>query len=224
VVQRYQPDWLSLQEVADLVAPDDPSARRDICSALADRKLEVRALVEECVSFGVHDPISGGYWVGHRSIFVPRKLIPYDINWKISCPRWQWSVVADVSADPWHPRAIARLELRRTDVEKVFGVTSSCAKAPKMKPGDRTKPGPKPEAFARTRDKMLAALNGGLSVKKLSEMRQKVLAADFGASRETAVKARKAAIDSYSARVRSNSDNSDNSGNSDKAPKTGASR
>jgi hypothetical protein len=203
--RRYQP-WLALQEAADLI-PSVPQA--DICRALVDGQIKFRALID------YRDPVYGDRWVGHDistgtsliGVRVPSLLNPEGLDWAASRPREAWEVGVNVSnseetwrLDGYCPRTIVRLELLRSDVEKLFGLVEQPAPEPgsqQRQPAQPSGPAPgrPPEETDRVTKKMLNALrSGATSAKALRATKAHTLALDYDTSLYVARKARKAAL------------------------------
>ena len=127
---RYPPNWLSLLEARELLIASGLSSREaeiDITRALREGKIQFKRAIER-VTFRGHvvDPE-----VMRRMIFedgnrfhlgVPADLATEDLDWDSSRPRRPWPLGEGYFAH------IARLELLRRDLEKVFSLVE--AKAP----------------------------------------------------------------------------------------------
>jgi hypothetical protein len=204
VVQRSQPDLLSLKEAADLGAPDNLTVRALLCYALADRIIGVEALIAQRLDFGVYDPISNSTSIGLGNISIPLGLRHESLDWEDSRPLAPWSVgpaqnQPDMSMDSWEPRPIVQLRLRRADVEAVLGVAAQPAiePTPVGQPDQPSGPGAgrPPEETNRVRDRMLADLrSGAISIEDLRTVKADSLAHDYGTTRYIIRKARNLAL------------------------------
>lgn len=124
----YTPDWESLAhalERAMATGITEDQAKRDLCLAVADKKIEVR------VTIAASDHSAGGevFWDGN--IRVPPHLNPDDFDWKSSRPRRPWSIGPRLGQhyswiSGWKSRPIDLIELSTGEVQSIF---SSSAKA-----------------------------------------------------------------------------------------------
>jgi hypothetical protein len=128
---RYTPDWEPLADALTRVIAtglNEDEAKTDICSAMADRKVNVQVRVAENER-GLPRKFFEGFRVG-----VPRDLKPGDLDWAHSRPHGQWRigpVGPDSYSDPywtWKTRRIDRVELATADVLWIFGSPKSTVK------------------------------------------------------------------------------------------------
>jgi hypothetical protein len=118
----YIPDWEPLAKAFRRVVDSgsvEQQARIDICHAIADRKIAVRALVADSAPDVAGRTLSGG------NLSVPVRLAPDDLDWVHSRPLKPWSagpaLVEHYEALwSWAPRPIALLELSTADVIDVL--------------------------------------------------------------------------------------------------------
>jgi hypothetical protein len=149
---RYVPDLLSLSEARELLVASgqrSPSeAEANITRALRERKIWFRRTIER-VTFRGHTVHPESF---RRKTFedgnrfrrrVPADLAPEDLDWENSRPRKPWSLGEGYFAH------IARLELWRKDLDRVFGLIE----APQEKHSTASKPSAaevKPHSEARS--------------------------------------------------------------------------
>ena len=137
----YYPDWVlladSLKRVV-AVGTQEQVAKADICSAVADRKIAVRVLVD------TSDRDVGGQTFSALNVEVPPYLKPEDLDWARSRPLAPWpigphSVVEDyLPTWSWRPRKIALLELSRADVVSVLSIGTSSGAVTVLSPGPKS--------------------------------------------------------------------------------------
>jgi len=201
----YQPALLRLEETAELIAPQ-PKAH--ICRALVEGRIKFRVLIDKS------DHWYGGQWVGHGTgigVRVPSDLQPAALDWAPSRPLGHWEVGVDVpySEESWRldsyvPRAVARLELLRADVEEVFGIAEQPAlEQPAHEPGVEAfarrsgRRGPRPVQRERVKAAMLKDIRDGrFTAQELRDMPEESMAAEYEASRDICRSARQEVCDS----------------------------
>jgi hypothetical protein len=108
-VSERQQMWAQLKRDPEYVEYD---ATRDICNAIADRKIRVRFLLKkvEPTLGSPSKPIEGTVRNGDE-VEIPPRLNPNDFDWIMSCPIEPWR--RRDSATSWH---FEWIELRREDV------------------------------------------------------------------------------------------------------------
>lgn len=119
----YPPDWEPLADalkrvVATGLAEED--AKIDVCRAIGDGKIHIRALMEKTA------PNVGGKTLLHGNIDVPPRLSPADFDWAKSRPLAHWNTGPDPgnlweryhAMWPSKPRSIELIELWTADVVK----------------------------------------------------------------------------------------------------------
>ncbi len=125
---RYTPDWEPLADALTRVIATgltEDEAKTDICSAMADQKVNVRAKVDENER-GLPRRFFEGRHVG-----VPPDLMPGDLDWAHSRPHGLWGIgpVGPGSyTNPywtWKLRRIDRVELATADILGIFGAAKS---------------------------------------------------------------------------------------------------
>jgi hypothetical protein len=126
---RYPPNWLSLLEARELLIASGLSAREaetDITRAIREGTIRSKRAFEQ-VTFRGHtvDPeLFRRMTVEDRNRFrlrVPADLAAEDLDWDSSRPRRPWPLGEGYFAH------IARLELSRTDLQKVFSLVEATA-------------------------------------------------------------------------------------------------
>ena len=83
----YISDWESLASSLTRVAASGSkrmSAKKDLCNAIADGKIRLRAFLSE------HDEFLPGHSFSGQQIQIPQRLKPSDFDWKESRPVKQW--------------------------------------------------------------------------------------------------------------------------------------
>lgn len=108
----YRTTWVPLADVLDMlkgVSGDELASKTDICGAIADGKIRIRAIVHrgiETITFS------------DERIDVPNDLGPDDFDWPNSRPTLPWVFDVPTGIDPtppsYHP--VRRLDLLRADV------------------------------------------------------------------------------------------------------------
>ncbi|HTW34714.1 MAG TPA: hypothetical protein VMD53_08850 [Rhizomicrobium sp.] len=116
----YVQDWERLSDALNRVTAaglKDGEAKRDICNAIADRKIEVRFLVAKQEGGFELERVGGTVRIG-REVDIPPELKPKDFDWRSSRPLRPWRPIGnDIFAGHWHLKWI---ELRRADVSTVL--------------------------------------------------------------------------------------------------------
>src|SRR5262249_7893416 len=108
---RYSSPWKSLPEALDLLtgtgmAKND--AKSDLCSALADRQIEFRAMVETAEEEDGPYPGSSGettierYWLSRHQVRIPPGLEPEELDWERSRPISNWLTTFNEAMDDDH--------------------------------------------------------------------------------------------------------------------------
>lgn len=130
----YVPDWEpmadALQRVVAIGLVED-EAKRQLCRAIADRKLELRIILTEDPSRGVPEQAVSG-----SEFHIPPRLSPGDIDWIKSRPLTDWPPVGYRPGQPMMTmlhidrirhlveRKIAQIRLPTTDIMAIFGAAS----------------------------------------------------------------------------------------------------
>jgi hypothetical protein len=121
----YTPDWEPLaQALKRVVASGVPQSRAEteICQAIADRKIGIRALIQRAA------PDVGGKILLGGNVGVPPRLKPADFDWDKSRPFEPWNTGPDegnpgeryLASWPWKPRPIEWIELSTSDVMEIL--------------------------------------------------------------------------------------------------------
>jgi hypothetical protein len=121
----YTPDWEPLaQALKRVVASGVPQSRAEteICQAIADRKIGIRALIQRAA------PDVGGKILLGGNVGVPPRLKPADFDWDKSRPFEPWNTGPDegnpgeryLASWPWKPRSIEWIELSTSDVMEIL--------------------------------------------------------------------------------------------------------
>ena len=130
---QYAPEWESLtQALAGLVSAgaDEMKAQIDLCNAIADQKIKLRAFLAED-----DEDLPGASFSG-REIGVPKRLKPKDFDWERSVPVKNW-----FAGDPnnirigWERRKFASIEVNAAQVKEVMHLDDEVA-SPARPPGD----------------------------------------------------------------------------------------
>ena len=108
----YVRDWETLGEALQRLkdnGQDEGQAKRDLCNAVADRKIRVRA---QCTSGGMHYDIE-----------VPPRIEPLEMCWFTSRPLTNWrhrQRVVDRYFDADLSLEVCLIEVRRSDVDRLL--------------------------------------------------------------------------------------------------------
>jgi hypothetical protein len=148
---RYTSPWKRLDDAlveAIKAGLSETNAKQDICSAITDRAIDFRVLVELEVEDDNGDP--PGYrhisnqirveerWLASRQVKIPATLKPSDFDWEHSRPKHEWNTTFNSSIDDPYPRIgtapeyrkIKLIELRTSDINKLFSELHKQAKKP----------------------------------------------------------------------------------------------
>jgi hypothetical protein len=154
----YDPDWESLaQSLTRIVSLglDDQQAKIELCNAIADEKIKVRAFLRD------DDEDFPGATFSGKEIEVPKRLKPDDFDWDQSLPKKDW-----YAGDPnnirvgWELRKFVLVELCSAQVNAIFNVAGA---TPNIGPSANT-----PSASARRNSKLSKAAK----TKKFKEWRE----------------------------------------------------
>ncbi len=123
---RYRPDLHSLSEAREFLIASGLSASEaetDICRALREGKIRSKHAIELVTVRGhaVHPETFRRLDRSRFRLRVPADLAPEDLDWENSRPRRPWPLGQGYFAH------IARLELSRRDLERVFSVVEAKA-------------------------------------------------------------------------------------------------
>jgi hypothetical protein len=128
----YVPDWEPIADalsraVALGVATDE--AKRQICAAISDRRIEMRLILAEDLGLGLDE-----MEVPRAELRIPPRLKPEDIDWTGSVPLKRWFpqprrleesvVLYGARVQNLFNRKVAVLQLRTADVAAIFGSPS----------------------------------------------------------------------------------------------------
>ena len=116
----YVKDWEMLQESVDRLKAlgiAEVTAKIDICNAVADRKIALRAIVSN------RDHSYVGCALEGDQVGIPRRLSPADFDWSKSLPLQPWEGGRYPADIDWGERAFSVLELFTADILKVFPST-----------------------------------------------------------------------------------------------------
>ena len=128
----YVPAWETLSDAVSRVVAtglDMESARKQICSAIADGAITIRVEVAR-----TDRDIPGKLRLrgqGHEQVKPPHRLSPQELDWKHSRPLGAWNTGPDrlesyaVIGWGWRARNIKALEVRTDDVTEIFGLALS---------------------------------------------------------------------------------------------------
>jgi hypothetical protein len=224
----YPTEWMSLNDATARVVAEaecsDCQARTDICQAIADGAIRVRAKLKKHTTRHMTSKES----LQAQDLDIPSKLKPTDMDWEGSRPLEPWLVRRGRWFSPAGYWELARIELSRTDVRNVLCARERCgstrralsglgrrspslssspslralnSQANRNRSGSAaiTRPrGPRPTKFERTKAAMTADIQQGRrTVRQLTDMIEKVLAGIYGVSRDTARKARAAVLSEF---------------------------
>jgi hypothetical protein len=123
---RYSPDLHSLSEAREFLIASGLSASEaetDICRALREGKIRSKHAIELVTvrDHAVHPETFRRLDRSRFRLCVPADLAPEDLDWENSRPRRPWPLGEGYFAH------IARLELSRRDLERVFSVVEAKA-------------------------------------------------------------------------------------------------
>jgi hypothetical protein len=181
----YRAENLSLREAAALICEltgmENAQAEAEIAAAGRDGAFVARA--EEAVESDgfLHYPLPtfGGF------SFVPARFWGFTIGWRTS------------GLSRGHEWATA-VTVRRADILKVWGPAANEPAAKGGADAGRRKRGPRPALANRIEQRMLDDLKSGhVSRDDLAGWTEEALKAEYGASRDTCRKARKAALSKF---------------------------
>jgi hypothetical protein len=118
----YRPDWEPLADALRRVITagvPEPTAKIDLCRAVADRKIDVRVRVASS------DPAKTGKVFSDGNVGVPPHLDPDDFDWVKSRPLARWSIGPRRGEyhnwiDGWEDRWFDLIEVSTADVVEIL--------------------------------------------------------------------------------------------------------
>ena len=118
----YSPLWEPLSSaVARIVLSGlaEPSAKSELASAIAERQVAIRVMVQSA------DPDVGSQVLGSGSVSAPKDLTDRDMDWSSSRPSAAWQTgpsTAEGSKPTWRwtPRPIEWVEVSTDDVTRIW--------------------------------------------------------------------------------------------------------
>lgn len=196
---RYIRPWKCLNEaLADIVKTGvtETDAKQDICSAIADKAIDFRAMVE--VEVEDDDGRLAGYrhtssrthvhdhWLASRQVKIPTTFKPSDFEWESSRPKHGWYTTFNSSIDDPEPRIGTEPERRRVKLIELSTPTLARALASNAKSAQLDEATPPQDSGSKHFDDVSA-------LKFVREYAQSEKAAGRRPTQEGAVKAAMAA-------------------------------
>jgi hypothetical protein len=202
----YTPDWEPLADALKRViatGASEDEAKLDLCGAVADQKIRVRVRIAAS-DYKRSQVFSGG------NVEVPPHLAPGDFDWVLSHPFAQWRIGPKPGQhyawiEGWKHRPLDLIELSTADVIEILcsnrsatvrretsTIELSCSDAGERKRGRR------PRKLEKAKQAMCDDIRSGRqTVDGLNQMLEKQLAGRYDVSRDTARKARTAAVSEF---------------------------
>ena len=219
----YVSEWKSLSEatarVVEATRLSEAQAKTDICQAIADRAIGIRAHLK---NHATRHTTSGAVLTA-SDLDVPANLKPSGLDWGESRPLKPWVVRRGSFAPPGY-WVLSRIEVSKTDVMNVLCAKERCDPtlhtASEAPTGSTSRPAPdrreipsgsgsgaiaptrrrgaRPMKFERTKDAMKQDVEQGRrTLAELADIIEKELAAIYEVSRDTARRARKAVLSEF---------------------------
>ena len=144
----YTPEWETLADALRRVVAAgnvEADAKRDLCNAIADGAIIVRLVLAEDPRKNLPQSIASA-----DAFNLPARIVPTDIDWRLSRPIKPWAPATQVLGESMIlylarvgnvlERTIETIEVRWSEVSKIFGPATSVVPRPARDP-PRRQPG-----------------------------------------------------------------------------------